>query len=55
MKVGDLIMDHDYGLTALVLEHLKGDMFRVLYEDGYIDEVKSGWGAGSIEVISEKQ
>ena len=55
MKVGDLIMDYDYGLTALVLEHLEGDVFHVLYEDGYIDEVKSGWGAGSIEVINETE
>ena len=54
MKVGDLIMDYDYGLTALVLEHLRRDVFRVLYEDGYIDEVKSGWGVGSVEVISGK-
>ena len=51
MKVGDLIMDHDYGFTALVLEHLSADVFRVLYEDGYIDTVKSGW-CRSIEVIS---
>ena len=53
MSVGDLIMDHDYGLMALVLEHLKDDMFRVLYEDGHIDTVESGWGAGSVEVINE--
>ena len=51
MKVGDLIMDHDYGLTALVLEHVKATVFRVLYEDGYIATVKSGWHR-SIEVIS---
>lgn len=55
MKPGDLIMDYDYDLTALVLEHLRRDVFRVLYEDGYIDEVKSGWGAGSIEVINETE
>ena len=52
MKVGDLIMDYDYGLTALVLEHLVNDRFRVLYEDGYVDVVIGGWGTGSIEVIS---
>ena len=54
MKPGDLIMDYDYGLTALVLEHLEGDVFQVLYEDGYVDKVVGGWGTGSIEVISEK-
>jgi len=36
MRVGDLIYDHETGMSGLALEK-EGCFFRVLYEDGVID------------------
>ncbi len=55
MKIGDLIMDHDFGMTALVLENIDIGVYRVLYEDGTIDTVESGWGVCSVEVVNESR
>jgi|TARA_R110002060_G_scaffold14799_1_gene20737 hypothetical protein len=49
MKVGDLIYDHETGMSGLVLEK-EGCFFRVLYDDGVIDPAADP-GRYDVEVI----